>query len=150
MFSAYFHLISHLSCFCLLLFSLFSLHIMDKAEELEFLKRFIKEVMNLHDNIKQFTDDGTLQQLSEQIGVMPCRLSFIKHMVFNILLCLGKGFIVCTWILLIYLTHLLGYLVSLNLNIIIREPVGFVICSQCPNVHYMYIRHSLLRLKFDA
>ena len=39
---------------------------MDKAEELEFLKRFIKEVMNLHDNIKQFTDDGTLQQRSEQ------------------------------------------------------------------------------------
>lgn len=43
---------------------------MDKAKEIEFLKRFIKEVMNLHDNIKQFTDDGTLQQRSEQIGVM--------------------------------------------------------------------------------
>lgn len=43
---------------------------MDKDKEKDFLESFIKELMYLHDNIKQFTDDGSLQQRNEQLAAM--------------------------------------------------------------------------------
>ena len=43
---------------------------MDKDKEIEFLKSLIKGIVNLHNNIKQFTDDGTLQKRIEQVSEM--------------------------------------------------------------------------------
>ena len=43
---------------------------MYKDKEIDIHESFIKQLMNLHDNIKQFADDGSLQQRTEQIGVM--------------------------------------------------------------------------------